>query len=271
MLVTADGVKVDFSCGVFKNGEQRIKLLGNVNGARCVVVESMAPNPDEKLVRILLTVDALKENGARAVELFMPWMGYSLQNRHFDGEAVSSRVVARAISGSGADSVSVVDVHSDACLSYFTIPVKNISSAPVFSRYMQREQQQYTVVAPDAGSRGRVEDLAKLVNAPAAYLSKMRDEETLDVSGFTLLEGTLGETCVLVDDAVNSGRTVVGVSRWLRSQGVKRVVWCVTHFLGVSESLELILPEVDLLVTTDSVENGLKTEGKIVVLPLELP
>ncbi len=271
MRITADGRVVPISSVHFKNGEQRVTLESSVAGQSCTIVESLAPDPDSRLVRLLLTIDALRENGASHVRLVMPWMAYSLQNRHFDGEAVSARAVARAISGSGVDEVVLVDIHAESCLTYFTVPVTNFSPLPQFVEYVtSHELSTYTVVGPDKGSHVRARELAKMTGTSVALLTKKRDTATLNVSDFSLVEGELGETCLLVDDAVNSGSTIVGVSRWLRTQGVKKIVWCVTHFLGVPGSLDIILPEIDLLITTDSVEHGLKTQGKIVVVPLRL-
>lgn len=253
----------------FKNGELRVIIKTDVSDKDCAVVQSMAPEPNESLVEILLMVDALKEAGAKSVEVIIPFLGYSYQNRHFDREPVSVRAVARAISSSGADLVKVVDVHAMNCLDYFTIPAQNIETERVFADYLsQNKMKDIVVVGPDEGSHARAGRFAKMLDRPVFLLNKTRDEKTLDVVGLEVKEGEIGETCVLIDDSINSGRTVVSVSEWLRKNGAKKVVWMVTHFLGVEGSLDKVSGSADLFVTTNSVDHGLEGGKNIEVLDL---
>lgn len=265
------GEKGEIEFSKHKNGELRMIVKTNITSQDCIVVQSMAPEPNESFVELLLMVDVLKEKGARRIEVIIPFLGYSYQNRHFDGEPVSARVIARAISSSGADSVKVVDIHAMNCLEYFTVPVQNIETEKIFAKYIKNnDMNRVVVVGPDKGSRARVKRFAKMIDKPVLLLQKTRDEKTLDVVDLKIVEGEIDETCILIDDSVNSGGTVVSVSDLLRVKGAKKVIWMVTHFLGVKGSLEKVMNSADLLVTTNSVDHGLKESDKVKILEIEI-
>ncbi|MFH2019030.1 MAG: ribose-phosphate diphosphokinase [bacterium] len=260
----------EYTQSYFKNGERRIKILTEVKGEEVWVVQDMAKNADAALVELLLLIDAMKEMKAKKITAAVPFMAYSFQNRKFEGEPISARVIARTLSASGADEIILVDLHEKSILAHFTIPVKNISTTELFAEEIKKLElgKEVCVVAPDKGSAGRAERLSKLLGLPIVRVNKERDRRTLEVGGLKIVEGKLKDTCLLIDDAVNSGRTVVEVSKWLRKKGAKKIVWLVTHFMSVEGSLEMILPTIDLLITTNSCEHGLKVSSKVKIIEL---
>lgn len=270
-LISRDGNELGLvTFSRFANGEARVTLASDVSGKECTVVQSMAPKPDEALVELLLVIDALKENGAQKISLCVPYLGYSLMNRHFDGEPVSARAVARAISSGGPDEVSVVDVHAEHVLQFFDVPVRTISPISLFGSWLTGQSLgPCVVVAPDDGAQARAREVAEALGASHVVARKVRNDKTTEIVDFTLDLDAGVETAVVVDDMVNTGGTTTRVANVLRERGVKRIVFCATHFLGVAGSLEKVAGAVDQFVTTNSIDHGLVDSERVAVLDLQ--
>lgn len=251
----------------YANRDSRVIIQEDVKGEECVVVQSMATRTNHALVELLLIADALIENGAKSVKAVVPFLGYSYQNRHFDNEPVSCRVVARMISSSVIDEITVVDLHALNCLEYFEIPVTNITTDSLFSDFAQHNNMSgYTVVAPDKGSHERAIRFAGSMGWDYALMNKRRDVSSLRVVDNELTQGSIGRKCVIIDDSINSGGTVVTVTDTLRQMGAEEVVWMVTHYLGVIGSEEKVMGAIDMLVTTNTVDHGLSENEKIRII-----
>jgi len=270
LRVWKKGQEGKYTESFFKNGERRIQINSKVSGKEVWVVQDMAREAEQALVELLLLVDALKDGGAKKITAIIPFLGYSFQNRQIAGEPISVRVIARTLSVSGIDQLMLVDLHEPTILKYFTIPVTNISTTTLFAGVVKKLklEKNICVVAPDKGSTERAQKLAEASGLLLTRLTKERDLCTLEVGELKLVEGEVEETCVLIDDAINSGRTVVEVSECLRKRGAKKIIWLVTHFMGVAGSLEIIIPKIDLLVTTNSCAHGLKETKKVKIVEL---
>lgn len=255
----------------FKNGERKIKILSRVKGKEVWVVQDMAREAEQALIELLLLVDGLKEAGAKKIVAIVPFLAYSFQNRRFEGEPISVRVIAKMISISGIDELLLVDLHEPSSLEYFTIPVTNVSMVDIFANEIKKLKlgEDVCVIAPDKGSAKRAQKLAKITDLPLTRLTKKRNLQTLEIGGLKLIQGKITETCILIDDAVNSGRTIVEISKWLKKRGAKKVIWLVSHFMGVKGSLGRIIPMIDQLITTNSCENGLKATKKVRIIELK--
>lgn len=254
----------------FANGEQRVQLQSDVKGKECVVVQSLVEEPDEALVQLLLLIDACKENGAGKVIAFIPYMGYSLMNRHIEGEPVSARAVARAISAAGPDEVWLYDLHMELIGDFFSVPTTLLSPVKSFHEWLkQQKHDDVLILAPDDGAGGRAKELAECMGVDHVVVTKVRDEQTTEVTSLDFGDADFcGKTVVIIDDMVNTGKTIVRVGQVLKEVGAKRVIFMASHFLGVAGSKEILLEAVDLFVTTNSIDHGLDREDRVVVLPI---
>ena len=270
LLTTGDRL-VEIRSSFFPNGEQRVRVVGPSAGEKVLVVVGMAIDPDKAIIQTLLLIDALKEGGAGSITLLIPFLGYSFQNKRLEGEAISVRQIGKVLSSSGADKIIVVDLHDRAELQYFDVEVENISLGPRLAEEAREELngvEDACVVSPDQGSLTRASEFARILGLPLISMSKKRDSESLVVGEHQVKEGEVKKHCLVVDDAVNSGGTVVGVTRSLRAIGASRVSWYVTHFMGVPGSYDRIEKEIDLLVTTNTLDHGLVDNDRVRVIEL---
>lgn len=251
----------------FANRDSRVILEGDVEGQECMLVQSMARRTNHALVELLLIADALVENGASRVRAIVPFLGYSFQNRHFDNEPVSCRVVAKMISNSQVSEITVMDLHESSSIEFFDIPSKNIETSKIFGEWLRGSGlTDFCIVTPDKGSKDRALSLASMVGCDIVVLDKKRDIGTLKVVSNEVVEGRVLENCVVVDDAINTGGTLESVCNVLRENGAKHIVWISTHFLGIEGSYERVMSNIDTLVTTNTVDHGLVESEKVKIL-----
>jgi ribose-phosphate pyrophosphokinase len=244
----------------FPDGEQYVRVMGNVSGEDVAVVQSLGMNPDTLLLEYALLVDALKGAGCRSVTGVIPYLAYARQDSRFHrGEPLSIKVVAKFIESAGTDRLITVDMHlhrHKEIKDVFSIPAVNLSAMPLLAEYYRKNFgfQKTVVVGPDMESEQWAKVVAEKLSAPYTILEKERlGDRDIKVSGELSAKGN---RVVLVDDIISTGKTLIEVVAMLKAQGVKRVDALVTHALLV-EGAFTKLREAGLseLISTDTVPN----------------
>ena len=251
---------VKASIKVFPDGEGKITLDSEPRrGAAAVVVHSTAPPVDSNLV-LLLSMIREARRFVDKVTAVVPYMGYARQDRKFlDGEVVTMGVVADLIEAAGASQIVVVDIHSEAALSYFSIPAINVSAVTELAAHFDKQHlSNPLVISPDMGGTDRARKFAELVSAECVVLEKERDRSTGDVSITGADLGTLtGRDIVLVDDMISTGGSVVKATEFLRGCGCKRVFAACTHPLLVDGAAEKMhAAGITKIVGTNTIDGG---------------
>jgi len=244
----------------FPDGEQYVRVMGNVSGEDVAVVQSLGMNPDALFIEYSFLVDALKGAGCRHVIAVIPYLAYTRQDSRFhSGEALSVKLMAKFIEGVGTDRLITIDMHLhryNEIGNVFKIPATNLSAMPLLAEYYRKNygSQKTVVVGPDVESEQWAKVVAGKLFAPYTILEKQRlGDRDIKISGELSTEVN---RVVLVDDIVCTGKTLIEVVSKLRAQGVKRVDALVTHALLVEGALSK-LREAGLseLISTDTVPN----------------
>lgn len=226
----------------FPDGEQYVRIDGDVKGHDVAVFQSLAYRPDPLLVEYSLLVDALKGGGARSVVGVFPYLAYARQDSVFHhNEPLSAKLIPRLIEAAGTDRVITVDMHLHRFTNpgeVFRVPVQNLSAMPLLARHYGEmvSPSAVTVVGPDAESGQWAKMVAGEMGAPYIVLEKERlGDRDVRVKGELALRG---RTALLVDDMVSTGKTLVEVITRLRKNGVRRIDALVTHALLVEGAEE---------------------------------
>lgn len=215
----------------FPNGELSVRLLDDVKGQTVVILQGFQAPIHEHLMELLLLADAAKRQGASTIIGVIPWLAYSRQDRVFQsGEPLSAQVIVRVISSAPIDKLFVIDLHTRKELDFFTIPVEHLTLLDEFVLQMKPNSTKNTVVvSPDAGGVMRSVKFAKLLGLPMALIEKTRDKETGNTTATSLSAPVSGKDCVIFDDVIATGSTVVTNSAYLKSNGARSVTFCATH------------------------------------------
>lgn len=220
----------DFSVERFANGELHVELSADVAGADCVLTGSISP-PESRLASYLLTADTLHKDGARSVTALLPYLAYARQDHDEPRRSAAAAWTGRLLQASGVDRVVCVDVHSRAVQDAYPVPLESLSPAAVLAAEVPSPGAgDVVVVSPDAGGERRAADVAAAagIGRPVAVFEKRRSADGIEHTG---MRGELAPHAVVVDDILDTGRTLISCCLELRGAGVERVSVLVTHGL----------------------------------------
>ena len=241
----------------FADNEVFVEILENVRGQDVFVIQSTSFPANDNLMELLIIMDALRRASAKRITAVLPYFGYARQDRKSGGRTpISAKLVANLITEAGANRVLTVDLHAGQIQGFFDIPTDNLFSAPVFDRDIALKigVQNLTMVSPDVGGVVRTRALAKRVNADLAIIDKRRERagesEVMNVIG-----DVAGRTCILVDDIVDSGGTLVNAADALLANGARDVYAYITHgVLSGGAAARIASSKLKELVITDSIQ-----------------
>ncbi len=241
----------------FADMEIFVEIQENVRGADVFVIQSTSFPANDHLMELLIITDALRRASARRITAVIPYFGYARQDRKVGARTpISAKLVANLITRAGADRVMTLDLHAGQIQGFFDIPTDNLYASPVMVRDI-RERFDLTklmVVSPDVGGVVRARGLAKRINAPLAIIDKRRERagesEVMNVIG-----EVEGYTCILVDDIVDSGGTLVNAADALLEKGAAAVYAYLSHgVLSGGAVARVTSSNLKELVITDSIQ-----------------
>jgi len=245
----------------FKDGEVFVEIRENVRGEDVFVIQSTSNPANDNLMELLITVDALARASASRVTAVIPYFGYARQDRKAGPRTpISAKLVANLITVAGADRVLTVDLHAGQIQGFFDIPTDNLYAVKVMEARIRElygaELDEITVVSPDVGGVVRARGLSNRLNdAPLSIVDKRR--ERAGVSEVMNIIGEVsGRHCILYDDIVDSGGTLVNAAEALMEKGAKTVSAYVTHGV-LSNGAAARVAKADALtrlVVSDSIE-----------------
>jgi ribose-phosphate pyrophosphokinase len=228
----------------FANGEIFVRFLESVRGCDAFVVQSHTAPINQWIMEHLIMVDALKRASAKRITVVAPFFGYARQDKKSRGrEPISARLMADLFLTAGADRIMAVDLHTAQIQGFFDGPVDHLFALPILASYIedQLDLEQVTVVAPDAGRVRVCERWTDRLGCPLAIIHKRRDPDVANRVRILEVVGQVeGRTCIIVDDMIDTGATIVNAAEALFEQGAAKVIVTATH--GVLSG-----PAVDLL------------------------
>ncbi|MEO5875066.1 MAG: ribose-phosphate diphosphokinase [Streptosporangiaceae bacterium] len=217
----------------FANGETFVRFLESVRGSDAFVIQSHTAPINQWIMEQLIMVDALKRASARRITVVAPFFGYARQDKKHRGrEPISARLMADLFKTAGADRLITVDLHTAQIQGFFDGPVDHLFALELLSNHVAAtiDTSQVTVVAPDAGRVRVAERWTDRLGCPLAIIHKRRDPLVAnEVKVFEVVGQVKGRTCVIVDDMIDTGGTIVKAAEALFEQGAAKVVVTSTH------------------------------------------
>ena len=253
----------------FSEGEIRVKVNENVRGKDVFVVQPTCPPPNENLMELLILLDALRRASARRVTAVVPYFGYARQDRKDQPRVpITAKLVANLITTAGANRVLTMDLHTGQIQGFFDIPLDHLYALTVFERYVRRKSlKPLVVVSPDVGGIKMARAYAKRLRAGLAIVDKRRDSPE-STAVMHILGEVNGKACLLVDDLIATGSSLVEAAAALERAGAKSVYACVTHPILSGPARERIGAScLKELIVTDTIPlDDRKRRPNIVVL-----
>jgi ribose-phosphate pyrophosphokinase len=243
--------------GTFSDGEISVKIECSVRGADVFVIQSISHPVNNNLMELLILIDALRRASAWRITAVIPYYGYARQDRKAKArDPITAKLVANLITTAGADRVLTMDLHSPQIQGFFDIPLDHLSGAhilaPLFSARFKDRLGEFIVISPDVGSVARARTFAFAMKLPLAIVDKRRQQanqsEVMNVIG-----DVEGKRCIILDDMVDTGGSLVHAADALMNRGALEVYACATHGVLSGEARQRIeassLKELTLLDT----------------------
>ena len=242
----------------FADGEIYIEINENIRGNSIFIIQYGSSPANDNLMELLLCIDALKRSSAKNITAVIPYFGYARQDRKVvPRTSISAKLVSNLITKAGADRVVTVDLHAGQIQGFFDIPVDNLFATPIFARHAKKKikSKNLICVAPDVGGTERARALGKILNVGLAIVDKRRPKPGQS-QVMNIIGNVKDKTCIIVDDIIDSGGTIINAAKALKDRGAKEVYVYITHGVLSGEAVKKIKSSViKNLVITDTIDN----------------
>ena len=257
----------------FADGEVYVEINENIRGNSVFVIQSTSTPANDNLMELLLCIDALRRSSAKNITAVIPYFGYARQDRKVvPRTSISAKLVSNLITNAGASRIVTVDLHSGQIQGFFDIPVDNLFTTPLFARYIKKnlKNKNLICVSPDVGGVQRTRGLATKIDVDLAIIDKRRLQPGKS-QVMRIIGNVQNKECIIVDDIIDSGGTIVNAVDALIREGAKSVYVFVTHAVLSGEAINKIKKsKINKLIITDSIDNTKKIRNvsKIQVLSI---
>ncbi len=243
--------------GKFSDGEVTVEINENVRGKDVFIIQPTCAPTNDNLMELIVMTDALRRASASRITAVVPYFGYARQDRRVRSTrvAITAKVVADMITGAGVDRVLTVDLHADQIQGFFDIPVDNIYGTPILVDDIERRfNDDFMVVSPDVGGVVRARAMAKrLGDVDLAIIDKRRPQANVS-QVMHIIGDVKDQTCLLIDDMVDTAGTLCKAADALKEHGAKAVYAYITHPVLSGPAIENIAKSsLDELIVTDTI------------------
>ena len=227
----------------FANGELFVRFDESVRGCDAFVLQSHSAPVNKQIMEQLIMVDALKRASAKRITVVAPFYGYARQDKKHRGrEPISARLMADLFKAAGADRLMVVDLHTSQIQGFFDGPVDHLFALPMLADYVgsKVDRSRLTIVSPDSGRVRVAERWSDLLGGcPIAFIHKTRDPRIPNESITGRVVGDVeGQTCVVIDDMIDTAGTITKAVEALFEAGAKEVIIAATHAVLSGPAIE---------------------------------
>ncbi len=228
----------------FADGEIFCEVHDNIRGQDVFIIQSTCNPANDNLMELLIIMDACKRASAGRITAVMPYYGYARQDRKPAARTpISAKLVANMLQTAGADRILTMDLHAGQIQGFFDIPVDDLRAKPLFVKELKKRPMiingNALIVSPDAGGVPRARSLAKSLNLDIAIIDKRRDKAN-ESEAMNVIGNVKGKQCIIVDDIVDTGGTLVKAASALLKEGAEDVQAFITHGVLSNKGMQTI-------------------------------
>jgi ribose-phosphate pyrophosphokinase len=243
----------------FANGEVRPRFAESVRGCDVFIIQTHAAaegrSINDSIMEQLLMIDAARRASAKRITAVCPFYGYARQDRKAEGrEPISARLIADMFEAAGSKRMISIDLHSGQIQGFFAGAVDHMTAMPVLESYLSQHVEAPVIVSPDAGRIKVAERMAQHLNTDLAFVYKRRPKGMQNVAvALDVIGEVEGRHCVLTDDMIDTGSTIVGAAELLISRGATEVWAMATHGVLSGPAIDRIKnSSIERLVITNT-------------------
>lgn len=254
----------------FANDNIFVQIQENVRERDVFVIQTSCPPVNERLMELLLLLDALRSASAARITAVMPYFPYARSDKKDQPRiSIAARLVGNLVATAGADRILTMNLHSDQIHGFFPIPADHLTAAPILARHFQeRGVENFVVAAPDAGSAKRAGVYASLVNAPLVIGDKRRVGNTGRTEIVSIVGDVKGKNAIVFDDEIDTAGSLMELVNMLKAEGANEVYAAACHGVFSDPAIDRIqkMPVKEVAVTNTVPLSRVKQRDKITVL-----
>ena len=241
----------------FADGETLVEFGESVRGKQVYFVQSTYKPVNERVMELLIAIDAAKRASASEIQCIMPYFGYARQDRKAKPrQPITARLIADLLEVAGADRVITIDLHASQIQGFFSCPADDLTSIPMMGQYFLNkglDLENTVVVSPDHGGATRARNLANIVDTSIAIVDKRRPKPNV-CEAQSVIGDVLNKNCILVDDICDTAGSLVAACDILKRFGAKDIYVCLAHGVFSGPAIERIENScIKELVVTNSI------------------
>jgi ribose-phosphate pyrophosphokinase len=247
----------------FADGEIRVMIEESARGNDIFIVQPTCAPTSETCMELFIMLDAFRRASARRITVVVPYYGYARQDKKIKPrEPIAARLMADILQLCGANRVVAVDLHADQIQGFFSVPVDHLYGGPILANYFVskgfRDAEDVVVVSPDAGGVTRANSLAERLGCSFVVIAKRRPApNTVEV--VEIVGDFVGKRCVMIDDMIDTGGSIVAGAQALMDRGAREVIVCCTHPIFSKDAPQRLQEScISQVVVLDTIP----TEGK---------
>ncbi len=251
----------------FKSGEIYVKYQEPLRTCDIFIVHALSHPINENLIELLIMIDAAKRASAQTVNLIIPYFGYARHaKKKAPREPITAKMIADILTKVGADRVVTVDLNSDAIQGFFRIPVDHLTALDLMTQKLKSLNiPNPIVVSPDAARAKMTETMASRLNVPFAMMINTKRTDQAQVIG-----EVEGRTPIIVDDIIDTGRTVVNAVDELTKRGANKAYVIASHGLFSDDCVTKLTdhPNIAQVIVTDTIRHDLEGYPKFAIMSM---
>jgi ribose-phosphate pyrophosphokinase len=240
----------------FSNDNTFVRIEENIRRREVFIIQPTCVPVNDNIMELLIIMDACRRASAQNVTAVVPYFAYARSDKKDQPRVpITAKLVADLIETAGADRILTMDLHSEQIQGFFSIPVDHLYAAPVIIEYLRSlDLDEYVVVAPDVGSAKRARGTAKRIGADLAIVDKRRVGNVDTTEVLTVIGEVSGKNCIILDDLIDTGGTLVKAAEMLVEQGARDIYAVATHPVLSGPAIDRIEKSVIReLVVTDTI------------------
>ena len=238
----------------FKNDNNFVQILETVRDYDVYLIQSATPPVNERIMELLITIDAIKRASARNINVVLPYYMYSRSDKKDQPRVpITAKLVAEILESAGATRVITCDLHNPAIQAYFNnINCDRLSGERLLEKYFEEKKlDNMVIVATDAGSSKKAYKYSEFFNCPIAMLDKRRDGNNDKAIGTTIIGDVKGKNAIIFDDEIDTAGSMMETVRVLKEFGAEAIYAGCTHGVLSGPAIERIQnsPIKELVIT----------------------
>lgn len=256
----------------FKNDNNFVQILETVRDQDVYIVQTTMPPVNERVMELLITIDAAKRAAAKRVNVVLPYYIYSRSDKKDQPRIpITAKLMAQLLEAAGADRILTCDLHNPAIQAYFNVNCDRLTAENLLESYFKdKNLEDMVIVATDAGSSKKAYKYSEYFGCPIAMIDKRRAGNDDRAIGTTVIGEVKGKDCIIFDDEIDTAGSMIETARILEEHGAKAIYAGCTHGILSGPAIERIKksPIKELVVTNTAPITEEKRLDKITVLSM---